>query len=226
MVLGALLGALGITGACSSADSAKTSNADITADIDVSSAATGSVGFTVNLKAGRKDVDLTGDAKAVGETSDLRTTLEKSKAFGQTAYRGILYGEGKGYGPGEEITVRLERGDGSPDAAATVRLPERITISSPTEGQSVSRAQALTLEIDTGPGAVRVLASGGCLAPDQQPLELAEGEPVVLPAGFLTGGGCDVTLDVARILTGDIGTFAGGRIVARSNARVTIAVTD
>jgi hypothetical protein len=168
-------------------------------------------GESVKASGGGKDVD-----------------LEHHRSAGVTEYSGRLDGVVE---PGTEITFNLKRGSGD-DAApqSTVKLPERVQLTSPLAGTTYSRRSAVPVRFESEPSQLPAVLTwaGQCIQTGSLQLEPGR-TSVSIPTGSIkplattptpgTTTTCPVDITLTRRTEGTLDkAYKDGSITAESQS--------
>lgn len=225
-VTGLVVVGCGLLVACGGVDSTDLGTGAMTATIVVVAGPADSQVTAVLSTDDVTSVGLSGDDELVAAAGPVSAVLERSSLLGSDSWSGGLDAVTE---PGTEVTVTLRRADDD-DPTSTVALPEQLFVVQPSAGEAVSRAADLVIGTNTGTGSNRVEWSGDCVADGS--LDLAEGVPVVVPAGAVRASAgdeaqeCALTYTLSRVVTGDLDpAFGGGSITAQRSVSVAVRST-
>jgi hypothetical protein len=225
----AVLAAALLASACSTVDSGDLRTSGMRASIVVTAGRLDSA-VVVSLSAGSlTSVELEGDDRLVASSGGKQAEFDQQTLplIGEHSYTAVLPGVRK---PGEEVVVELQRGSDDTPTRSVVALPARIEASAP---GAAARSADLVVATNDAPGALRASWRGSCVAEGQY--DVAEGEPLVIPAGYLRAAVpvsgqpappklCPVTLTVTRRLQGSLGDeFDRGSIESRRSESLIVS---
>jgi hypothetical protein len=226
----AALTVLLVLAGCSTVDSKDIRTSGITADYVVTlPESTDAADVSASYRVGTLTFVELGDGesiKASGGGKDV--DLKHHRSAGVTDYTGQLDGV---VDPGTEITFSLKRGSGD-DAApqSTVKLPERLRLTSPLAGTTYSRRSAVPVRFDTEPSQLPSVLTWTRQCIQTGSLQLEPGRTSVsIPTGSIrplattptpgTTTTCPVDITLTRRTEGTLDkAFKDGAITAESQS--------
>lgn len=215
---------------CSTVDSKDIRTSGITADYVVTlPESTDAADVSASFRVGTLTFVELGDGESITSTGGGKdVTLEHHRSAGVTDYTGRLDGV---VDPGTEITFSLKRGSGD-DAApqSTVKLPERVRLTSPLAGTTYSRRSVVPVRFESGPSQLPAVLTwtGQCIQTGSLQLEPGR-TSVSIPTGSIkplattptpgTTTTCPVDITLTRRTEGTLDkAFKDGAVTAESQS--------
>ena len=226
-------------------DSENIKTSGIHAVIRAFAAGDGNTAVSTQLTVGKNgvfatNIDLTGGDTLTASSGSTTTTLVKEKDWftGAIYYKAILPGDTAG----TEIKVSFIRPNDTAAPNSTVSLPYAPALTAPTEGESFSQAQDITVTWDNTNSDLPITLEfdfncaiiGGGRGFDVPKANIANTGSITYPISSLlgslvlkTGESCNTTITISREAAGSLDSHygEGGLMTAIQYRKITVTIT-